>query len=316
MPGAQTGERRVAVTLLTVALTIGVMALLLTRIDLEGVRQSLAGVDYRLLGVAILVSLGLQTVQTAVVLRQTLRGFGHEISFAASMETIVGNLAIHGALPAGTGSVVRMAYLRRTHGVQLGAAAAALISIHWFKLIWLVLLSAVGWWLHGTGARGPAVLVSAVLLGMLAVTAVLPRLSRRFAGSRGPGRFGDALRALADLAEQLRPRALWKGALQTLPIIAGQLGNFAVLVAALGASVDATLIVAALPVCMIGAKIPVTFMGIGAREALVVVLMASMAEPGVLMAAGLLLSLVDHIIPALVGTLFTRRFLVRLFEGQ
>lgn len=316
MNGAASNARRAGVTILTSALAIGVLVVLLTRIDVRDVEQSVANANPWLLASAVLFPLLLHTFQTAVALRQTLRGFGSEITYSAAMETIVGNLAIHGTLPAGTGSLVRVAYLNRTQDIPLGVAAATLVSVHWFKLLWLVLIAALGWWLRGATGYWTAAAISLGLLGMVAASLLLPRISRPFAKTQRDGRLATLLRTFAEIANRIRPRELAKGALHTLPIILGQLTTFAILLVALDVAIDPYLIAAVLPLCMIGAKLPITFMGIGTREALVVVLMASSASPQVLLTAGLLFSLTDHVIPALVGTLFTRRFLAHLIRGN
>lgn len=60
---------------------------------------------------------------------------------------------------------------------------------------------------------------------------------------------------------------------------------------------------------IIAAYLPMTYWGLGIRESAVIVLFAGYAAPGHLLAAGLLMTFVDGLLPVLLGLFFIRPFL-------
>ena len=94
----------------------------------------------------------------------------------------------------------------------------------------------------------------------------------------------------------------------TLLMGLGQLAVFALALSALGASVPVASLLFWFPICLLGAKLPVSVMGIGLRESLVVLLLRDSASPVALLGASLSFSAIEQILPGLVGLLFAPRF--------
>ena len=64
-----------------------------------------------------------------------LAGFGLSSRLRDTMAATIGNMAIHAALPVGTGNLGRVAYLNRVVGLEIPRTTAAVIIILWFKLL-------------------------------------------------------------------------------------------------------------------------------------------------------------------------------------
>jgi len=65
---------------------------------------------------------------------------------------------------------------------------------------------------------------------------------------------------------------------------------------------------------MLASELPISFLGLGTREAAVILLFAKYAPPETLLAAGLLFSFIEYILPNLVCLPFTKGFLDRMLN--
>jgi uncharacterized membrane protein YbhN (UPF0104 family) len=60
---------------------------------------------------------------------------------------------------------------------------------------------------------------------------------------------------------------------------------------------------------MVVNNFPVTILGLGTREALIVFIFAKYGGASALLGAGLLISLIEHILPVIFGLFFVKSFL-------
>ena len=69
-----------------------------------------------------------------------------------------------------------------------------------------------------------------------------------------------------------------------------------------------------LPIIILLSSIPLTFLGLGMREGLVILLFQKYASAGRLLALGILYSFVEHIFPTLIGLGFTSIFINKIIN--
>lgn len=185
-------------------------------------------------------------------------------------------LAAHGvSLPYRAALEATLGHLALHAGADTPSALRAELSLLGLKLVALWALASVGALLsgHGWGAGS----------GALALALVAFWVHRR----------GAAVIQAFSL---------------TLLMGLGQLGVFALALSALGASPPVASLLFWFPVCLLGAKLPVSVMGLGLRESLVVLLLRGSASPVALLGASLSFSAIEQILPGLVGLLFAPRF--------
>jgi uncharacterized membrane protein YbhN (UPF0104 family) len=315
------GSNRRRLRLLAVGVLTGVvLAMVFCSVDIQVVLKTLYRADMGLFGVAAVVALFFNTVQSAEGFRQALRAFGARVPFASAFAATVSSLAIHAALPAGAGGAGRIAYLYRSAGIDVGRCTAAVVSLLWIKLCWLLGLALLGWGLTADASALRGGLLGLALLACVASYALGLRYAERIA-ARFPaaGRLAPVSRVLLPATtamRQVRLGALAVTAMHALVAVSAELLIFGMVVYALGAIPDPVAIVAWLPLVIIAAKIPVTLMGLGTREGLVVVLLRAMARPEILLGAALLFSFVEHLLSALLGSLFTWHFFRRILDGR
>ncbi len=80
----------------------------------------------------------------------------------------------------------------------------------------------------------------------------------------------------------------------------------------IGVSVPASVIILFMPIIILVSHIPITISGFGIREASVMLLFSQYASKEALLSAGLLISLVDYIVPAILGLFFLNSFLKKI----
>ncbi len=298
-------------------LTLILLSWLLFKVQPRQVMGALSRGDPWFIGLAALLALGFNTLQSAELYRWTLRGFGLRLPYVEVLLATGGNLAIQGTLPGGTGHMMRVAYLNRKCGAPLAGATAAVVAGLWFKLTWLLVMATAGWALALAPPAVPGPLLAALLAGMLFLTAAASPVTRWLgANTRLPGRAAGAVNAVAESVSDIRGAAMSLGALHALLSVLAEVAIFAVIMHGLGATVDLALTAACFPLVIIVSKLPITIMGMGTREALTVLLFAGAAPPGVLLAGALAFSAVEHLLPTLVGILFTWSYLRRIFTAE
>jgi len=91
-----------------------------------------------------------------------------------------------------------------------------------------------------------------------------------------------------------------------------ELSNYYILTRAIGLEVPYGVVAVLGAVVMLAGELPITVLGLGVREAAVLVLFSKYAPPEKLVAAGVLFSLVEYVYPNMIGLFFTKKFLVKM----
>jgi hypothetical protein len=295
--GERRGRVRGAVLL---ALTALVLGLLLARFDAEAVGRALARLPAEAwLGAAALTALLPLTMTTRwhIVLGAT----GVAVPWRRCFVIMLGVHPISVVSPARLGDALRAYGLRRR-----GAGATALggiVAERALDIAVLALAAALAGLSQGRGEVALlAGLVVLVLVAVLALTGRADRLPLR-AGWRGAlGRFAGA----ADVFRR-RPGVLAAATGITLLHWALTMLLVTLLLRGVGADVGLVQVTAAMPIAIFVGLLPITFAGIGTRDAALAVLLAGQAAPAEALAAGLLYTLFTYFFLALAGLPLTRR---------
>lgn len=274
-------SRRVWLLAASVVVSLGLCALLLRQIDAAGVGAVLARAApvplVLALGAALLVNLPL----SALALSSALSAHGVKVPRLLAMKATLGHLALHAGASFVVGKGARALYLARVHGVEAKRALGAELTLLGLKVLTLLGLSASGALLGGALWVLPCV--------ALLLLAALVWVHRR----------GATFSALAASSGWVLGMGL------------GQLTVFALALRALGVSLPAGALLTWFPLCLLGAKLPLAWLGLGLREALVVVLFRGSAPAEALLGASLVFSLLEQVLPGLLGLVFAPRFLAR-----
>ncbi|MGE0785146.1 MAG: lysylphosphatidylglycerol synthase transmembrane domain-containing protein [Sandaracinaceae bacterium] len=305
--------RRAMKVIVPAAITLVVIALVVREVEVARLLDAFASADLVLVVVACALALFFNTVQSAELLRAALSAFGTPVSFRGALAATVGNLAIHAVLPAATGNVSRVAYLVKKEGANVPRSTAAVLALLWMKLVSLFGLAALGWTLAERAEPWQGAVSVAGFVLTLAGGLAVPRLAallRRLV----PKRLERIDRALGEGLDRIAVGRLLYAGLHSFVAVAIELAIFQVLLRAVGGPFAPVAILATFPLVVIGAKVPLTLMGIGTREALVLVSFGAASSGGTLLAATLLFSFAEHVLSALAGTLLTYRFVRALAD--
>lgn len=303
--------------LVSLAVSLGILALIYARIDLASLAEALATCDLGWLaaGVGMFVPIVGATAWRFLRLAPAEAGMG----FGLSTRLILAAGAMNMVLPSKMGDIAKAFFLAKKGGM---AASAALSLVVFEKASDLMAL--MGWCLVGLvlargAVPGAEALALTLLLMLSGGTAML--FSRRFAAllfgaaSRTPvqkiGAFaatmGASWRAMQDTLRAGRagvPRLVGFSLLLWLMHLA-QIWCF---IRALGGAVPFAVNTALTPLAIFAGLVPLTFAGIGTRDAALVFFYQAFMSPAQAAALGILCT-GRYLVPALAGLPFFQGFL-------
>lgn len=298
--------------LISLTVSAAILAVIYWTIDLGGLVAAFRRTDPALLALAILLAVPI-TILTAWRLCRLVPAEA-AIGIGQGLRLILGSSVLNMVLPAKMGDLAKFAFMRRADGLPGSLAFAVVIFEKTADLLALLVWCAFGLFLF---PGDPALLVplaAAVGLGVVAGTILL--------GSKRAARlaFGLLARVLPSgwTERVVGLGASWEamhGLFWGRPWRAGGLLLFSVLLwllhlvqvwlfaLALGAEVPLISSLALAPLAILAGLLPLTFAGIGTRDAALIVLFRPFMDAGTGAALGLLCTL-RYVLPALCGLPF------------
>ncbi len=291
-----------------------IVGLLLWVVPIEALGADLAGADPLLVAMAVLISLGHRHLGGPDKWRRTVTALGMPLGFRSALFIWLGSYTLREVLPLRSGDLAKAAYLWRRRGYPFDRLVSTLVFDRACNLLGIFTVLVVGLALSSTQVP----LSLAPLPVLVAVGMVLMLVSARVRGwVLWP--FGKLGTRVARFTEGLL--AAWREisgagkALLTIYAIAYQGAKVVVLyllLRSVGVTVPpaATVLLAALT--MLTSNTPVTISGVGTREASVLVFFAPFGTRSALLAAAVLFTACEALVPVLVSLPFLPSFLVRL----
>lgn len=258
--------------------------------------------------VACLSSLAASVFMNALVWQRILAAMGHRITLGQAVYAENASLPLRMLLPAKAGEVFKAMYLKSIGITGLGRGFGSVVFHKGINIIALMLLSVPA----VTSAEGSTARKLFVLLAISLWLYFWPRTFQSVVarGSRPlPSRLRDAvanmIRAFSDTSFA---RKAW---LLGLAVVfqSAHLVSAWFIFSALGVSVPFGALSAYLPVAVLTGIIPIALYGLGTREAVFVYFFRSYVGEGTAMASALLFTLIQFILPVLVGSLMTWPFI-------
>jgi uncharacterized membrane protein YbhN (UPF0104 family) len=251
--------------------------------------------DY--LAAAIVLSLLLNVGLASVKLWALMRAFGLSIPLGRVVRMIMGLLPATFFMPFQSGHVLYAVALQGEEQVDTVAAIETIAFDKYLTLMGTFVLVFVGWCLLPSGhflAQPWIPIAAAAGVATLWLGRPIRALIRRV-------RF---LRDRSMMVERSlgTPRKLGLLAMATV-YQASDVATMWFACRALGIEIDALLLVGVFPVVLLLSYLPVTISGLGIREPLVAMFYAGTLTRGQGIGAGLLIDLVEYVVPALFGIL-------------
>jgi len=303
--------------LLAAGVSLAILAVIYHRIGAGPLREAFAATDGWWL-IASLVLVVPLTLVTAWRL-QLLMPAGRRLSCGEANRLILAASSLNLILPSKLGDIAKAFFMARDHG--LGQSYS--LSLVLFEKA-SDMLSLLAWCLFGLALyphRGKLFWLVVVAVASLFALLVLFLTSHRFTvgllgGTAGllPAGVGRKIGTLADRLDELRrhlaasPALVARVALVSLGIWLLHLVQTWLFVRALGTWMPLLDNLALAPLAILAGLVPLTFAGVGTRDAAIILLYGAYLSPAAAAALGVLFT-ARYLLPALAGLPFVHRYL-------
>ena len=275
-------RKRLIRFILTWVMTLGIVAVLFSRIAFSDVLAVLRQMDLRVLCLNLSISAIAHILVSPAKYRQILKLVGCRLSFTEVVLLRMGGVAFNGLTPFKVGEAGRIAYLKTRHGLSYSRSTLSVILWYLFSFAFLALVVLTGWLLPQRGT----LTASAVLIALAA----------------------GALLVLVKKREYL-PLLIYSLIFEVLKVL-----NAFIVFRAFHIEVPFASFLFFMPFTMFIAFFPITFLGLGTRESAILFFFSGSASSETLVAGSLIISLVNRIFPLLLGVLFLKPFLDKLLR--
>ncbi len=302
--------------LFSLAVTLLILVIIFQEVQPRAMADALGQLGALTLAAGVLISLVLNLFQAAELLRCSLLTFGQRVTYSQALAATVSSLGPKMVLPGGLGVVVRVAYIHLALSRDLALSTAAIALIPLLKLGCMMTIALGGWALGADLPDQAAAMVATALAAMVAVSWAACRSSSRLLDLLATR--WSRLRRLLQVLDSLRQgNRLWPLAqtmAHALLSSALEVAIFAVILSSMTDLAAPLTLISGFSLCTAGSKIPVAILGLGAREALILVLLSPLAPAATLLAASLTYSVITFIVPPLITAPFTGPLLARMIK--
>ena len=290
-----------------------IVVLLLRAVPLDALGHDLSTAELPLVALAFAVSLTHRHLMGADKWRRTVSALGMPLGFGHGLFVWLGSYPVRELLPLRSGDLAKAYYLWRRFDYPFDRVVSTLVFDRACNVLGIFTVLVIGLALSSTqvplGLAPLPVLVAAGLVLLLVSARARDLVLWPF------GRLG---RRAARVAEGLL--AAWREipgrgkAHLTLYAVAYQLSKVLILYllfGSVGVEVPPGALVLLTGLAMLATNTPVTISGIGTREASILIFFAPFGERSALLAAAVLFTVCELIVPMLVALPFTWPFLAR-----
>jgi uncharacterized protein (TIRG00374 family) len=298
--------------LLFIAVSVGLLSYVLSRVDLAEVGQIFAQANGLLATVTIVFSISAFSLLPTLRWKSTLVAMGYDIPFTRLLFARFGSQPLKFSLPVKGGEAFRAIYIQRRHGVPLSLAGGSII----FDMF-LVAVGQLTFLCVGVAIAGGK--LSHILLPTVAVFSVALILTSKWVqgllvalAMRISTRFGEVMEQVAHGFLQFPLGTKFKLTAISYAVEFSEIFSMYLCCRTLGLDIPLWAILTFMPIVMGFTLIPITISGLGTRELAIFLLFQGMASSEQLASAALMFTFVEFIMPALVGCLVLSSFLKSL----
>ena len=298
---------------LATIVTLIVFGILFSRIDFRQTMALLVTIKPGYLVFAVVLSLFSNIMLPTEEWRLILKALGKDVSFRKLLFIKLGVAPIKNAVPLKSGELVRVLCLKKISGISFSAGILSVFISLIFGLFVLFIIAMGGciYFTKNPYSIGYISFAGSVFTLFVMVFSGKITGNERILNFLGKlnGRISDGAKKLGEAFLGLRLSGL------ILPFIFGviikicELVVFYLIFRGLGVSLPLSSVFIFVPVTMLVSVLPIAFLGLGIREGVVVLLFAGCASSEIVLSGGLLFSFIDYVLPAVAGSIFTRRLL-------
>ena len=292
--------RRVA----SYAVAVGIIWLLVHRVGVEKIGEAMRSADVGLLAAAAVISCVANTVFGADKWRRVVNHMGCRVSFWESIFIRLGAGPLRFIVPGKFGELIKPVYLQKHHGLPFVRGASGLVLDKMFNFWGVLFFLFLGIPFFGRGVPWYAVaLPVAFVAGPIAFwwnRGMFYRLANWV-----HGKLHKLMTDLLSSFEVIAPRDQAFLFAYSILFQATEVVTFYLVCRAVGIQPDVPFheIMVFVPLVIIVTQVPVSTSGLGVREGAVswLLLGSGYGTEGQALCAGLLLSVVEYLLPAAIG---------------
>jgi len=288
--------------------TLAIFVVLFSRIAFHDVVSLLQQTDMRFLCASLLCSVLAHLFFSPARFQRVVKMTGCRISFGEAVIIRMGCNPIKGILPFKMGEFAILAYMKEKHRLSYARGLLALLTGYMFSFAALVFFCSTGALFYVQHPLQKMIFAAACLLTVLLIaTSIRQKIFRPVALYihkilRLPENVRKVIESYdPQIGQEIMIHSLAIEGCKLLVIL------FSFRSLSIDLPVDALLLWGTITI--IAAYLPMTYWGLGIRESAVIVLFAGYAAPDHLLAAGLLTTFVDGLLPVLLGLFFVKPFL-------
>jgi len=295
-------------SLIAIMVSAAIFFFLSSRIDLENVKSAICQGNLTLVLLAAMISLLINVFFGAEKWRRILSDLGCPLSYREVLTIRSGCTPFKIIFPLKSSELLKAFYLKKQKKLSFGRALSSLLLDKTLNLLVTLGIFMVG--LSLVDLRIPKMVPIVGLLGIVMI--LFSKKIRNWCINLSRLIHPKLHSFIKQLLSSFEDIAAGEKIILTLYSLLFQISEFIttyILLKAVGVTVPFSLILVLIPLIMVVNNFPVTVLGIGTREALNVFLFAAYGSSSVLMGAGVLVSVIEHIFPVLVGLLFIKPFI-------
>ncbi len=289
------------------AVSLLILYLLFSKIDAGKTIDSLKSCNLWLVGLAMLISLFINVFFGAEKWRRILSAMGCRLPYRQILSIRTGCIPFKVISPLKSSELLKALYLDRQKKLSFTRSTGSLILDKMLNLLVVIPIAVIG--LAFTDIHVNRLLLLSILLLILLI--VYSRLFRQGLIA-AVAKIHPRLKAVAeDLLSGFAEIDTVEKTILIFYSFIYQLSEFIntfILLKAVGVSVPFFYLMFIIPVIMVVNNLPVTTLGLGTRELAVVFFFARFGPSASLLSAGILISLIEHVLPVLVGFVFIQSF--------
>jgi uncharacterized protein (TIRG00374 family) len=296
-------------------LTLILFIVIVSRIKVSDVLLGLSQADIRYMTAAVLFSLLAHLLFSSARYREIARAMGKRISFFEAVLIRMGCNPIKGIFPLKIGELAIVAYMKRKHHLSYPEGFFSIFIGYPFSLIVLIFFYSVGGIFYFSDLHQK---IFFLFLLFAALMLTLPSNVNQMMSLlvHWIGKFknfpGEEESFLAEMHRLEKTRNIM---VYSLGIEGFKLLVLCALLKSMGVNVSATVLLLFGSLTVMAVYLPFTYWGLGVRESAMIFLFSGQAPPEKLFAAGLMTTLIDGVLPVLLGLFFVQPFVKALLSA-
>jgi uncharacterized membrane protein YbhN (UPF0104 family) len=296
-------------------ITGGIIFFLIHQVPFEKVIEATPLIELSNVGISALLSLFANIYVSTEKYRKILILFGADISLMEAIILKVGTIPLKTLLPLKAGEAVRMLYLKRVHRLPYFRAGLSILMNALFSLFSLFLIFSIGASIIGSPAISPFFIIFLPIL-ILLFFVLFRRLSISMnrSGKRGGRLRGEIFEIIQIVSKKATWPSMARIGIYSVFLEGIKVINYWIIFKGMGIEISFDKLLFLVPGAIFASSLPTTVLGIGAREAAVLYLFSAISKPELLLGAGMMISMIEAIVPLFAGIILMKAFFNRLIS--